>query len=447
MTHRLIRFAALGGLTALLVATTGCPGLFDGTGRPPPSAGDDVDFNSPQQRPGEYPIGASEPFNLSAVRTSIPVAPLARVDAGDDMIAYGTGADTGVDFIFPAAGDTAGRGIPNGALFSSNAFAAVGTWIVLVQPNGQVSVFETDSGAMTTFPTAQLQMPDVPEGLYQPGHPQAHGAYAVIRNSAGNEASDGNAAYIKAIRLTASAPELVPLTQNPPAVPWHAAVDSASSRVLAAVDDTFYLYNLLQPTQPPVPYFQDVGINDGLPYAFNGVWTLFYSDEDPPRAYRLEIPSGVRTELDIQPADGQLDLGTNLCSYFTTQTFKGHFRNAHGEILGPSLLTGLSLDVLSPSQLDQVDNLEGWGRTTAVTPDDSYTFIAGRYAIGAGEFLQVARTNDFQTVDDPINTPAGLAATDVAVSFNVCAFKTGTNGTESGNNTVLGYILLPTQQP
>ena len=68
--------------------------------------------------------------NFSPVVTDIEVRHDGRVAAGDGIIAYGTGAFSGVDYI--ELGDNAGRGIANSDNFRSSSFVVIGKKIILV---------------------------------------------------------------------------------------------------------------------------------------------------------------------------------------------------------------------------------------------------------------------------------------------------------------------------
>lgn len=88
---------------------------------------------------------------LSVVTSGIPVHHRGKIAVGDTIIAYGTGINTGVDYI--RSGDAQGRGIPGSERFSATNFAVVGDKILLID-SAQFTyhVFDTRSRKLTDIP-------------------------------------------------------------------------------------------------------------------------------------------------------------------------------------------------------------------------------------------------------------------------------------------------------
>src|SRR5262249_25166532 len=137
MQNRFTRLMVSFVAGAALVATTGCPdtaAILNGTSNNTNNGGNTNNKNNNKTR-GK----GSNSFTVT--KTNMNVHVQGKIAAGDDVIVFGTGGATGVDYIIPSGQDTAGRGIPGGSGFSSYSFAIGDRNVFLTDSNFQVSVF------------------------------------------------------------------------------------------------------------------------------------------------------------------------------------------------------------------------------------------------------------------------------------------------------------------
>lgn len=372
-------------------------------------------------------------------KTNIDVHNGARIEAGDDIVAYGTGGFSGVDYIVPSAGDTSGRGIPNGNTYVAYGFAVTGKYIALVS-NFQITIYNTESGTATSFSSDEIRMPNLPSGIYTPGHIQADGDYVVARSD--NSTTDEK--KVKYIDLSQTPPMVGSFDVDPTGSVWHIEVDAESMRVLAASGSTFYLYDLSNPSNAPQTFDIPAGINDERIFEFDGKYVLFQDDEVDERAWLLDVDTGSATLLTNNPAREEMALGGDKYGYYVDESFGVGSRSALGTLPGPGT------NLAGPAGENQIDGgtnnngFLGWGQQIDITPDGSYAFISGKGSIGSGEYLMYSSGGGswmlFSTTD-PADT-YGLPGTDCHVAENLVAFKTGA-GTTAGANTKVGYLILP----
>lgn len=379
-----------------------------------------------------------EAQTLKVVKTGIDVGYKARIDASDQIIVFGTGFTTGIDFIRP--GDTKPRGIPGGDNFSSNYFAVCGEKIILAnQQQFTVSVLDTKTGKLTNIPESQLKLKSVSGSMYDGGGIQASGDYAVvITDTFGNDSS-----AFKVIDVSGAEPRVIKFPDSGEAFNnrkgvYQVAIDEKSGLVAAVTaENELTLLNFkdsgTKPRKFSLKEFRGVHTPQ---IRFDNGKILFQTNENYPRAMILEIEGGTTTDLGLAKYDMALRGGTYL--FFAARDAKDNVgitsRAAVGKVGGkPGFVIGdKPVDGKSKN-----NGYVGFGAAAAITPDGKQVFIAGMEDVGQTERFQFYNGRAFSTLPDASVNPAILKASDVVASSSLVAFKVGID-----NRTTLAYIKL-----
>ncbi len=370
---------------------------------------------------------------FGVVKTSIPVHVQARVAAGDDIVVFGNSGFGGVDFIIPSANDTVGRGIPNASTFRANSFAVSGKKIALVS-NFQVTIFDTETDRMDAISTDDVRLTNVPAGLYDAGHIQADGSFVIARSDP-TEVTDGH--LIQVIDISGSTPQVISFTRDPSPAHQHVLVDGETATAVAVANEIFFVYDIGSPDDEPVQFAAPGGIGS-TPPKIDGGFILFHDDSNITTL--LNLADGSFTAVAPNPSFKQLALAGGSFGYFVDNEPDDRLgvtnRSAVGIVATLSIVVAAQRDFIDGSTTN--NGAIGYGETMGITTDGLLWFIAGSEGVGSGEFLQVTTGGDFEVVADPTGEDSlGCPATDVSVSANVVAFKTGNN-----TATVLGYAIL-----
>lgn len=439
MTQRFSPFLVAAGLVGVLMTNTGCPnsspfsGIFGGL------FGVDTTNNTSNTNDNSNNNTNAETLS-GAVKTEISMHSQAKILAGDDLVVFGTGATSGVGYIVPSAGDTTARSIADSANFRSYAFAVGNDNIFLVDGNFQVTVFNTTVATSSTIDSGDIRLKNIPSGADSPGHIMADGAFcaAICEES---ETDDGN--ILKVIDTTGGSPTVISFTQNPAdfAENWEqVAVNDATQTVVAVVDDKFYLYDITQPTAEPIlfePGLEGVG---NTQIAYDGTYVIFRDDASSPNTHVLNTTTGVITTMSNNPSTGPVACNGGSFGYFTNMSaddsLGSDYRAAIGTVPGPSATLATVGDFIDGSTTN--NGAFGFGQTMAVSTNGETWWIAGSESVDSGEYLQMNDGSGWKLFEDPSNS-YGCPGTDVSVSSNTIAFKSG-----SGTNTVVAYISLET---
>lgn len=386
---------------------------------------------------GNDMLGDGMPPENAVVRTSISVHESARIGVGDDIVVFGTGGNTGVDYIVPSAGDTEGRGIADGNTFVADAFAVAGTRIALVS-GFEVTIFDTATQGSRILLTDDIRLANVPDGLYDPGHLQADGNLIAVRN---NFTDDDN--FIKVINITGpgATNEIISFDVNPGAgtnPPSQLAIDAEEMQLVAVDGDNLFLYDINAPDMAPQLFSTaSLGGVANTQIGLHNGFVIFQADDNNPVAYILNTRTGDFTEFEGNPATGSVIVTNARYGYFSTNADgpNGVFQSVVG--LLPSQTPAIAVEDDFVNRRDTNDGLFGFGSSMGITSDGDW-YIAGRGAIDVAEMLMVSDGGRFDTVQDPADPSArGIRATDVAVNGNIVAFKVG-----DGTDTRLGYRIL-----
>ena len=441
-----VSFAAV--LALALVLLVGCPGTTGGGG-----GGGGTDTNDDggngdgngdgtdggmTDGDGTDGNGDGDAVTLTPVKTNIDVHNGGRIAVGDDLLVYGYGGFAGVDYIIPSANDTEGRGLPDGDTFVAGSFAVAGKKIALVG-DFLVTIFDTEAETATEIPGSQIRLVNVPAGLYAQGHITADGPYIACRN----DASSNGSLLVKVIDVSGDTPQVLTFTNNPATSVDHIAVDGDARRLAVAAGDSFYIYDIDDPSAPPAVYVTNSsGIGDNI-FTFDGGYVFYEDGEAFGNAMFLNTVDGSFTQLTANPSAGEQCHNGGTFVYMLDRdagdSNGNDSRSAIGTVPGP----GATLAGDSEIDGSTTNNgFFGWSQACSVTPDGAFAFLSGTGSIGSGEFLQVSTGGAFTLPADPDGSSEyGLPATDVVTSATLVGFKTG-DGTTAGASTKVGYIRL-----
>jgi hypothetical protein len=378
------------------------------------------------------------------VKTEIPVAYKARIAVGDNIIVFGTGFTTGVEYIRP--GDKQSRKIPNGDAFSSKFFAAAGSKIILANPKAYtVSVFDTATEKITDIPESTLKLKHIRGDMHEGGGIMSSGNYAVVMT----DTSGTDDSAFKVIDVSGAEPKVISfngtgIRNSNQEVFKQAAIDAKTAMVAVStgVGNAVYekpeirIYNPKNPDDDPkvidLEKYKGVGSRQ---MRFDGGKILFQTGEPYGRAMLLDAVSGKITEMSRSVHSMALAGGTYI--YFAERDSSDASgiiaRAATGQSgAQPAFAAGKDGIGGTPS-----NGVVGFGSSAAVTPDGKQIFIAGTEDVGRTERLQVFRAGKFAPLADASEKPAFLRASDVVASNTIVAFKVGAD-----NQTTLGYIKL-----
>ncbi|MCA9251589.1 MAG: hypothetical protein R3E58_07000 [Phycisphaerae bacterium] len=374
----------------------------------------------------------------TAVKTNIDVHNGGRIGVGDDLLVYGYGGFAGVDYIIPSAGDTEGRGLPNGENYVAGAFAVTGRKVALLS-NFLVTIFDADSGTSTDIPEETIRLVNSPVGLYAQGIIRAAGGYVVCRN----DPSTNGGNKIIAIDVTGDTPEIISFTNDPEGNVNHIEIDATNMEIAAKVGNMFYIYDIENPDAAPVIWdLTDVGgIGDQL-FSFDDGYIFYEDNEAFGNARWLKTDDGTVSTLAQNPSQGEQCYAGGEYIYFVDREAGdnngGDGRGATGQSpgLNPSLSGDEEIDGSTTN-----NGFVGWSQTCTISPNGAYRFMSGSTSIGSGEFLQYYNGSWSVVPDADGSSEYGLPATDAVSSNTLVGFKTG-DGTTAGTNTKVGYIIL-----
>ena len=391
--------------------------------------------------------GGGGTTTLSIVKTNIEVRHDAGLRCGDDLIAFGTGAVTGVSYIIPSAGDTSARIIPNDENFNSSDFAVAYRSICLADGDFGVTVYDTESLTEAALPLSDIFLKNIPVSADDVGNIQADGNYCVTINRPSTIPGDGvdDGKYVKVLDCSEAPPAVIAF-ENPPDISYsqvqQVAVDAATKRVVAVAGSSsnraFYVYDIDNPTASPTVIAAPNGVGDDQ-IQISGNYLIALDDEAYEQAFLVNLSTGSVITLTDAEATGNPAIGGSVFAFFAdadaADSHGGHQRTAVGTVPGPgSTKAGLD-DYIDGSTGN--NGLVGFADSMTVTPDGGYVFLADWY-------LQYSTSGaSFVVPVDPGGTdPYACPAWDVHSSDGLVGFKTAADRSDS-SDTTLGYIVLP----
>ncbi len=385
------------------------------------------------------------PFTI--VKTDIDVRHDAAIRAGNDLVVYGTGVNTGVSYLVPSESPTAGTPVPNSDHYDSGAFAvgSASNYIFLVGSNTgplafQVSVFDLATETITkTFTPGEIRLGYTPASEEDAGNIQASGQYCVVICDA-NTVTDGK--IMKFIDAAQNPPTVTSFGTNPTASAFNVeqcAIDATSKKVVAVVDDTFYVYDMDNPNAAPTQIVSPNGINDTYQIAMHNNWILAIDNQGYPLAFLVNLNTNTIVNLTDAEAIFAGAIGDEVFAFWADATAEdssgGGQRAAVGTIPGPGS-TKAALDQYIDGSTTNNGSV-GFGQSMCITPNSDYMFLSDGY-------LQFSLGNaSFVVPPDPNGEDAyGTPAWDVHCTNYTVAFKTAS---DRGLNTTtkVGYIILP----
>lgn len=377
---------------------------------------------------------------LSATQTAIPVRFDAALVAGDDLIVFGTGAVTGVQYVVPSTSPGAGTDFENSADYSANRFGVAGSNIVLLGgPDSTfgVSVFNTVTGTTTTFPETELRAANIPIDPDEVGPLDADGNYAIVAN----DQTETGGINVKMIDMTGDVPVVVNLANIPDISEFNSfgigdvRIDGTARIGVGEILNTFYVWDLDNPDTDPIAI--DTG-DDGpvteAVWEISGNYIMYLASvSGGDQTKIINIADGSITTLPIQPSASTLAIGGATYVYTLRRDSEDSFATVSRTATGS--VSDLGATAAGDDEDDPWRNFAG---DACVTADGGRIFIAGNSSGGvntSAEFLQWsgggAAFSSFATGD------TFLTAVDPNCSANLVAFKIGAN-----NDTFLGYIIL-----
>ena len=376
--------------------------------------------------------------NFSPVVTQIEVRHDGRVAAGDGIIAYGTGAFSGVDYI--NLGDNAGQGIANSDNYRADSFVVIGKKIILVGTDFSITIFDTENNTTETLDLTDIRLQNIPVDITDPGHIRGDGMYVGTMNDDG-EVTDGK--IVKVIDVSGANANIISFDQNPPSQPSQIDVDASNPHVAVAVGDTFYVYDIENPNAAPETFDMTAeGGIEGTQFQFKNGLILFHAfvNGEGTLAKVLDTSDGTVTDLGENPAAAELCLtASGAYIYFVDRDANDSVGNDQRSAIGT--LPNVSPTLAGDDQVaNGTDNLGrfGWAFNCTITPDGDFYFLCGGDSIGTSSWLQVSTGGAFTLLPDPSGLDDNLRASDAHATNNLIAFKMGRN-----TDTTLAYIEIP----
>ena len=370
--------------------------------------------------------------DLTAVITNIAVRHDGRLRAGDDLIAYGTGAVNGVQYIVPSTSPTAGTDFTNSTNFSAKQFEVAGKKLALIS-NFLVTIHDTTDGSSHTFDEEDIRVSNVPAGDNAQGPLHASGDLVI---TCSDPTIVNDMVNLKIVDCSQMPPTITGLKNAPDIDGFSAAqiqsarINSTTRKVVGMRNDVFYMWDIDSPDDDPTAF--DMAGEGGVgteSFRFDGRYVLFLNGANPAVAKLLDTNTGNVQTISPASARGQLALNGGKMAMFLNRDANDStsvvFRSAIGNVPGTTVTPAAG----DPSPL-------GFGTTAAITPDGSLYFIAGDDDLNVtSEFIQAGTGGAFAILKNGGNDITG---SDVTCSDNTAAFKTGLN-----NDTKLAYIILP----
>lgn len=383
-----------------------------------------------------------DPTTLTIVKTAVAVRHDAGLKVGNDLIAFGTSATTGVSHITPSTAPTDGTPVPNTENYDNSDFAVAGRTIFLVGHVGsgiafRVSVFNADTATITqTFPATSIRLRSIPASANDPGNIQASGNYCVVSCDT-TQVADGKA--VKVIDVSGATPALIAFANNPPDPVRQVAVDGTTRRVVAVAGSSFYVYDINNPATAPTAIASPNGIGD-LQMKIYGRYVVAVDNRAFPQVILVDLQASAIINLTDAEAVFGLAISEDTFAFFADYDANdrsgGSQRVAVGTIPGPAFAKPALAQYIDGSTTN--NGMKGFAGSLCMTPNGNLIFLGNSY-------LQSSTGNTtFTVLADPAGTDAyGCPAWAVDCSSNTVGFMTAATRTSAATTRTIGYIRLP----
>ncbi len=343
--------------------------------------------------------------------------------AGDDVIAYGTGPNTGVAFV--RAGEDKETTFAGGSECSSKVFAVCGKKLVLVRKN-QVLVYDTAKNAMHEIPTTELCLSRVATSPYGAWPFAADGMLVATINDV---KVVGDRRVVKTLDVSGDVPVVFALAN--PNVPANelggVGVDAATGTIVVGSPKGAVLYAASAVADAPFRAL-DLSSHDGIASTcqpiVEGGGVLYFDSASSPRFRRVELGSGAIETLGMLAKAQRCYSAVGAVIVHVGVAGRGSNRDV------------AILDAVTPRTLAGTGGALGQGQSVVVAGNGE-VFLAGmgEGGVGSGEVLEVAHGNAWAPILDAAGAP--MPAIDVVTGQHLVAFKTG-----KAQNVTVGYVLL-----
>lgn len=390
--------------------------------------------------------------SLRVVATNVIADSIGEIIAGDDIIAVGTGNESGVQYIKPSRGDVDPISLSNFDAFVTAGFAVTGNWLMVRTFEGRIALFNGDTEQLTMFDETVLSRSS---GAAVPTFPEFWGdADYFVTLADPTKVSDGMS--VKLIDVTSGSPVvtsfpdtgITPTVTRENEVP-QMAIDAANRQFVVQDTDFVAVYDMDDPTAAPtiIDLSADGGVTNARQIHIDGGFMIYHTQEKSGNGREItrmvNLSDGSTMQLSENPARPRpLDLESGVFGYFahvsdadvsTNDTARAVF----GVLNSGTPQVNLLNDARTPIGADPGDGIVGYGCSLAITPNGQFRVIAGCGSVGTAEYLQISNGGDFVVIADQLdNDPLdmGMPASNVYATDSLIVFQT---------NGGVAYISLP----
>ncbi|MEP3480590.1 MAG: TIGR03067 domain-containing protein [Fuerstiella sp.] len=367
-------------------------------------------------------IDPNRPFKLAV--TEIETRNDTGIAAGEDLIVFGTGFPTGVNYM--KVGDTEPREIPGGGTYNSKVFGVCGSKIVLVKKT-QLVIFDTKTNKLTAIPETDVS-------LYNVGQ-QLLATNGFLIGTANRATAVTDRTIIKVLDVSGDVPKIIPIKNadyldsevtsvSVDAKRGTLAISVRQKKLIAAAKiaplANQYVFDLRE--------YRGVGPQQIF---IEGDWVT-YADEDwKVRLLDLEkgTPKAITDQAFPRSGNGFFVRNGRLAVATTAEKVGSRYRFAIGDLAeSPTIIAGTG------TSIEGTSGGLGMGGSAALATDKT-VFIAGTPgdSIGVGEHLQVFDGHQWIAILGADGK--AIAASEVTTSVGLLAFKS----LNSSGKTVIGY--------
>jgi hypothetical protein len=343
--------------------------------------------------------------------------------AGDDLIAYGTGPNTGVAFV--RVGEDKETTFAGGSDCSSKVFAVCGKKLVLVRKT-QVLVYDTEKNVMHEIATTDLCLSRVATSPYGAWPFAADGMLVATINDVKVVA---DRRVVKILDVSGDVPVVLALSN--PVVPANelggVGIDASTGTIVIGSQKQAVLYTAQAVADAPFRAL-DLSAHDGIASncqpIVEGGSILYFDSASSPRFRRVDLGSGAIDTLGMLAKAHRCYSAAGAVVVHATNTGRGSNRDV------------AIFDATAPRTLAGSGGALGQGQSVVVA-GNGQVFLAGmgEGGVGSGEILEVANGNAWTPIADATGAP--MPAIDVVAGQHLVAFKTG-----KAQNVTVGYVLL-----